>query len=138
SGDTKNVLERANKLVSQGLSTDTLVTSLADHLRNLLVIRTCGTDSELIEVPGMPMEDLQSQAGKFDPIVLSQDIAILEELRRQLRSTGAARALLDATLVRLALAEQFTSVEQLLTGVNGAADSIAPAALKKTLSSRRR
>src|SRR5262245_35899116 len=31
-GDTKNVLERATKLVSAGLSTDTLVTSLADHL----------------------------------------------------------------------------------------------------------
>ena len=35
------------------------------------------------------MDDLQSQAAKFDPIALTQDIAILEELRRNLRATGA-------------------------------------------------
>jgi DNA polymerase III gamma/tau subunit len=122
-GDAKSVLERATKLVSAGLSTDTLVTSLADHLRNLLVIRTCGPDSELVEVPGVSMRELEAQAAKFDAIVLAQDIAILEELRRQLRASGAARALLDATLVRLALAEQFTSVDQLLAGVSGAGTS---------------
>jgi len=38
----------------------------------------------------------------------------LEDLRRQLRQTQAGRALLDATLVRLALAEQFTSIGELL------------------------
>src|SRR5438045_5168304 len=100
-GDTKNVLERATKLVSAGLSTDALVTSLADHLRNLLVINTCGPDSELVEVPGIAMDELEAQAKQFEPVVLTQDIAILEDLRRQLRGSVAARALLDATLVRL-------------------------------------
>ena len=48
--------------MSEGLSTDTLVTTLADHLRNLLVIRTCGADSDLVEVPGMSIEELATQA----------------------------------------------------------------------------
>ena len=45
-----------------------------------------------------------------------QDIAILEELRRSLRQNQTGRAMLDATLVRFALAEQFTSISELLSG----------------------
>src|SRR4051812_248644 len=118
-GNVKDVLNRSSKLVAGGLSTDALLANLIDHLRNLLVLRTCGKDSELVEVPGIPMDELFAQAQRFDPVVLTQDIAILEELRRSLRSTQAGRALLEATLVRLALAEQFSSVEELLAGVSG-------------------
>jgi len=108
---------------------------LADHLRNLLVIRTCGPDSDLVEVPGVSMDELAAQAEKFDPVALTQDIAILEELRRQLRGTGAARALLDATLVRLALADQFASIEQLLNGDSPAQAAPALSTLKKKVGS---
>ncbi len=130
-GNVKAVLEQSSKLVADGLSTDALLANLVDHLRNLLVLRTCGKTSDLVEVPGIALDELFAQAGGFDPIVLSQDIAILEELRRSLRSTQAGRALLDATLVRLALAEQFSSVQDLLAGVNGNAPSAA--ALKKNI-----
>jgi DNA polymerase III subunit gamma/tau len=132
-GDVKGVLQQAGTLVTGGLSPDSLIASMIDHLRNLLVLRTCGADSDLVEVPGIPMDQLVTQADRFDPVVLSQDIAILEELRRHLRSSQAGRALLDATLVRLALAEQFSTVEQLLAGVNG--DGGAPA-LKKNAEPR--
>jgi DNA polymerase III gamma/tau subunit len=123
-GDVKEALGRADKIVTGGLSTDTMIASLVDHLRNLLVLRTCGAESKLVEVPGLAMKDLQQQASQFDPIVLSQDITILEELRRQMRTSQAGRALLDATLVRLALAEQFSQIGELLSG-NGAAKSAA-------------
>jgi hypothetical protein len=83
-------------------------------------------------VPGIALEDLQAQANQFDAIVLAQDIALLEELRRQLRTTQAGRALLDASLVRLALAEQFTQIGELLNATEGnSAPGAAPDALKK-------
>src|SRR5947207_12634437 len=53
-GKVKDVLDRSSKLVSGGLSTDALLANLIEHLRNLLVLRTCGRDSELVEVPGIP------------------------------------------------------------------------------------
>ena len=126
-GDVKRLLELADAQVKGGMSPDTLVGGLIDHLRNLLILRTCGPDSELVEVPGVAMEELFSQANLFDAVTLSQDIAILEELRRSLRTSGAGRALLDATLVRLALAGQFTSVDELLNRVNGGATTSAAA-----------
>jgi DNA polymerase-3 subunit gamma/tau len=118
-GDVKAVLTRANTMIQNGLSVDTLIASLVEHLRNLLILRTCGEDSELVEVPGMSMKELLAQAGRFEPAALSQDIALLEELRRNLRTSQAGRALLDAALVRLTLAEQFTSVAGLLEQIDG-------------------
>ena len=120
--DVKQTLSRADAMITGGLAPDTLIASLVDHLRNLLILRTCGPDSNLVEVPGLSPKDLATQASHFDPIVLSQDIAVLEELRRSLRTSQAGRALLDATLVRLALAEQFNDIGELLSGsVDGAA-----------------
>src|SRR5256885_1877485 len=102
-GDTKSALSQANAIINNGLSVDSLVASLIDHLRNLLVLRTCGPDSQLVEVPGLALKDLTKQAEQFDAGALSQDIVILEELRRHIRQSQAGRALLDATLVRMSL-----------------------------------
>jgi len=127
--DVKKTLEAADKLMREGLSAETLVISLADHFRNLLLLAVCGAESNLVEVPQESLSELVAQAGAFDTLALTQSIAILEELRRSLRQTSAGRALLDATLVRLALAEQFTKLEVLLAG--GDAGSVE--AKKKTL-----
>jgi DNA polymerase-3 subunit gamma/tau len=130
--DVKEVLSRADKMIAGGLAIDSLIASLVDHLRNLLILRTCGPDSKLVEVPGLAMKDLIGQAMRYDPVVLSQDIAILEELRRQIRQSQAGRALLDATLVRLALAEQFNAIGNVLAATDGAETTpSAASALKK-------
>src|SRR3954447_24564977 len=118
-GKVKDVLGRSSRMVADGLSTDALLANLIEHLRNLLVLRTCGKDSDLVEVPGLVMDDLFAQAERFDPVVLTQDIAILEELRRNLRSTQAGRALLEATLVRLAPAGQVRSGGGTAGGLRG-------------------
>jgi len=118
-GEVKAALQRANAIVQGGLSADSLIAALVEHLRNLLILRTCGADETLVEVPGLSMAELMKQASRFDPGVLAQDITILEELRRTLRQSQAGRALLDATLVRLALAEQFASIGELLGQLDG-------------------
>jgi len=133
-GNVKAVLQRADAMIQNGLSPDTLIASLVDHMRNLLILRACGQDSELVEVPGMSMKELLAQAGGFEAAALSQDIALLEELRRNLRSSQAGRALLDAALVRLALAGQFTSVAGLLEQIDG--QSSQTPALKKNAEPR--
>src|SRR5687767_4322330 len=132
--DVKEVLSRADKMIAGGLAVDALIASLVDHLRNLLILRTCGPDSQLVEVPGLAMKDLSAQAMRFDPVVLSQDIAVLEELRRQIRTSQAGRALLDATLVRLALAEQFNAIGNVLAAADGVATTppTSPALKKKS------
>src|SRR5271170_5218515 len=62
--DVKAVLSQTQSLINGGLSVDSLLATLIDHLRNLLVLRTCGADSNLIEVPGLSMGDLVKQSEK--------------------------------------------------------------------------
>jgi len=119
SGDVKATLKQAHAIVNGGLSVDSLIAALIDHLRNLLVLRTCGPDEELVEVPGLSIEDLLKQAEQFDPAALTQDVTILEELRRQVRQSQLGTSLLDATLVRMAMADQFASIGQLLARLDG-------------------
>jgi hypothetical protein len=119
------------------MSADSLVAALVDHLRNLLIIRTCGADSELVEVPGIAIKDLAAQAEKFDAVNLTQDVTILEELRRHMRQSQSGRALLDASLVRLTLAEQFTPVAEVLARVGGVASGSGDGAQKKNNDSAR-
>src|SRR6478609_3456152 len=71
SGDVKETLRRSSDMLMRGLSADSMVASLVDHLRNLLILRTCGADSELVEVPGVALSDLAEQAGRFDPVSLT-------------------------------------------------------------------
>jgi DNA polymerase-3 subunit gamma/tau len=116
SGDAAAVLRETDRMIAQGLSTDALVGALTDHLRDLLVASVCGADATLLNTTDAAARDIAQQASAFDAPSLSQAIALLEELRRSMRTSAAARALLDATLVRLALAEQFVGIEQLLQG----------------------
>ncbi len=132
-GNVAEVLRRTETLIQNGLSPETLVAALIEHFRNLLVLRTCGLRSGLVEVPGINPLELDKQAQLFDPVALTQDITILEELRRLIRTSQASRALLDATLVRLALADQFIAVGEALAQVDGNG-SAAPTQKKKSLS----
>ena len=118
-GDVKQTLTQASEILAAGLSTDAMLGALTDHLRNLLILRTCGPDSNLVEAPGLALSDLTAQADQFDPAALTQDITILEELRRNARHSQAARALIDATLVRLTLADQFSNIGELIARLDG-------------------
>jgi DNA polymerase-3 subunit gamma/tau len=118
-GDVQSALSQADSVIANGLAIDTLIVSLIDHLRNLMILRTCGAKSDLVEVPGLSPVELNKQSELFDPGALSQDIVILEELRRHVRQSQAGRALLDATLVRMALADQFSSLSELVERAGG-------------------
>src|SRR3982751_4238647 len=39
--DTKSVLKRADSIINGGFSVDALIAALVDHLRNLLILKTC-------------------------------------------------------------------------------------------------
>jgi DNA polymerase-3 subunit gamma/tau len=120
-GDVKAILSQVDEMIAGGLSPDTLLSVLSDQFRNLLILRACGpTAADLLDLPADTQ--LAALAEKFDPALLSQNIAIIEELRRNMRANQTGRALLDATLVRLALAEQFSSIDQLLSGSAPAPD----------------
>jgi DNA polymerase-3 subunit gamma/tau len=126
-GRPADVLKHLDTIIASGQSVDTLVTALIEHLRNLMLLATCGKEADLVDVPGLSIDALVEQARKFDQTVLVQDIVILEESRRSLKTSSCWRALLEATLVRLAMAEQFTQISRLIAGEDVAGGAVGQA-----------
>jgi DNA polymerase-3 subunit gamma/tau len=119
-GDVKQTLERTGELLNRGIGQDQLVEVLIERFRQLMLINACGADSELIELSETSRAEAIAQAGKFDTAGLTHLIALAENLQRYGKSSPTPRALLDATVVRMALSENMADVTALLAGRDGA------------------
>ncbi len=115
-GDVKATLEGAADLLNRGIGQDQLVEVLIERLRQLMIIAACGEQSELVELSEDARAGAAEQAKRFDAAGLVHMIALCENLLRFGKNSSNPRALLDATVVRLALAEKMADVTALLAG----------------------
>jgi DNA polymerase-3 subunit gamma/tau len=113
-------------MLRRGVSVEQVLSALADHFRDLLILATCGPDSELVELSGDSRREAAAQAAKFDPAGLVHMIALCESVQRNIRMSAAPRAILDAAIVRLSLSEKFADVTAFITG-GGASPGSSPA-----------
>ncbi|HVZ94138.1 MAG TPA: DNA polymerase III subunit gamma/tau [Phycisphaerales bacterium] len=121
SSDAKSALEISDSLLSGGVTGEQLTQSLVEHLRDLLILRTCGDETNLVELTPESRASMVEQARKFDPASLVHMIALCESAARMASMSGTPRAVLDAMLVRLAMTEAVADVAALLSGRGGGA-----------------
>ena len=100
-GDT---LRAAEELLASGVSIDQALGSLVEYFRRMLIVSTCGVDTEVLDLSNEQREGIFQRAARFDPPALVHAIAVCEAVARQSRLGASARAVFDAGLVRLALA----------------------------------
>ncbi len=120
-GDVGDALTKAADLLNHGIGQDQLIEVLIERFRQLMLIAACGADSELIELSEDARPTAAAQAQRFDPAALTYMIALCESVQRNAKSSSNPRALLDAGLVRLALAEKMADVAAVLSGAGPAA-----------------
>ncbi|MEM1108780.1 MAG: DNA polymerase III subunit gamma/tau [Planctomycetota bacterium] len=115
-GDVKALLNATADLLGRGIGQDQLVEVLIERLRQLMLLAACGPESELIELSEDAKPQAAEQAKRFDAAGLVHMIALCENLHRHAKSSSSPRALLDATIVRLALSEKMADVSAVLAG----------------------
>ncbi|MEM6259780.1 MAG: DNA polymerase III subunit gamma/tau [Planctomycetota bacterium] len=115
-GNVAASLKQADELLATGIGQDQLVEVLIEHLRQLMLIAACGAESDLIELSPESRDRVAKQAERFDAPGLVHMIALCDGLARNGKSSSNPRALLDAVVVRLALAEKMADVTKLLAG----------------------
>ena len=89
-GDAAGVLAAADESLSQGVALDHWCTCLIRQIRDLMVLRVCGTDTDLVDAPAGLRSALAEQATKFDAGAYVSMITLLEELRRSVKHSGGA------------------------------------------------
>ncbi len=118
-------LDGLNELLLTGQSASQICDALVEMMREAMVFQCAGKDSVLLPLTEQERADLAGLAGKFDIAGLIYNITALEKLRWTLKNSETSRALLEASLLRLALSEHFIGLDQLAaqmrTGVVGGA-----------------
>ncbi|BAM02743.1 DNA polymerase III subunit gamma/tau [Phycisphaera mikurensis] len=130
-GDLPGTLEGTAELLGRGVGQDQLTEVLIEFLRNLMLIAACGPGSELVELSEDVKPEAAELAERFDAAGLVHMMTLLENLQRSAKSSPTPRALLDATVVRLALSEKVADVAGLLAGPGGPGGPDGPGGKKK-------
>jgi DNA polymerase-3 subunit gamma/tau len=126
--DAAGTLAATEDLIVTGLGEVQIVDALVDYMRDLMVVKSTGADTELLILTSEQRKRVVELAEKFDVAGLVYNITALEKLRWSVKNTDTPRALLDALLVRFALSEHFLNVDALLLRLQGGS---APTPIKK-------
>jgi DNA polymerase-3 subunit gamma/tau len=114
-GDVKQALQRVAGLLDQGVSQEQVVESLIDRFRQIMLMVACGPDTELVDLSEEDRSAAVEQGKLFDTAGLVYMIALCENLHRSAKTSANPRAMLDATIARLALADKMADVTALLS-----------------------
>jgi DNA polymerase-3 subunit gamma/tau len=121
-------LETADTLFRKGTGFDLFCTTLAERMRDLMVLQACGDKTELVELAGEGRDVAIAQSARFDAAGLSYMIALVESIAKAAKNSSVPRALIDAMIVRLAFSEKFADVTGILTARGAPAGPAQPPA----------
>ena len=112
--DAAGALVALDHALQSGRTVERFCDHLIEHVRALMLLRVCGEETELVDVAAQVRPTLATQSRCFDGPTYVYMITLMEELRRNVKYSGAARALADAAIVRLAMSRQFTDIDNLI------------------------
>ncbi|MCX5635127.1 MAG: DNA polymerase III subunit gamma/tau [Planctomycetota bacterium] len=119
SGNAAGAIEAIEDLINGGLSEVQIVDALIDYMRDLMVVKSAGAETKLVMLTAQQRKQAGELVEKFDIAGLIYNITALEKLRWTIRNSDTARALLEASVLRFAMSEQFLNVDQLLLQLKG-------------------
>ena len=107
-------LQGLDELLMTGQSAAQICESLIEMMREVMVYQCAGKDSPLLVLTDQERTDMAALTSKFDVAGLVYNITALQKLHWTLKNSETSRALLEASLLRLALSEQFIGLDRLV------------------------
>lgn len=117
--DPAAVLKSIEALSMQGQSASQVAEAAVELFRDMMVIKAAGVNSPVLLLSGVSPAKLVQLGDKFDIPWLVFSITTLERLRWTLRNSETARALLEATFLRLAMSEHFLGLDAVSQQLRG-------------------
>ncbi len=113
--DAAATLQCVSELLNSGQGEIQIADALTDVMRDLMVLKSAGAETDLVLATTEQRKRFNELTEKFDTAALVHHITVLEKMRWSLKNTDAPRALLEASMLRFALAEHFMNVDALLS-----------------------
>ena len=118
--DSRRVLELVGQLAKEGYELAHFCGELTRFIRDLMVARSCGAESALLQVPSEQRRQIGEIAGRFSEEDLSRFFNILLRAESEMRYALVPRFHLELALTKMAHARRLASLEALLSGLGGA------------------
>ncbi|MCD4830612.1 MAG: DNA polymerase III subunit gamma/tau [Anaerohalosphaeraceae bacterium] len=112
--DAGRTLETVSNLIDSGLGCVQIIDSLTEAIRDTMVLKAAGAKSSLVILTDAERNRLGSLCEYFDTPGLIYSVSLLEKLRWPIKNSDNPRTLLEASVLRLALSEQFMGLDELL------------------------
>lgn len=97
--DVRKTLELLHQIYQGGGEITVFLEQLMSHIRNVMLVQQCGSDSELLDVSEEEKQTLQRQASWFSASELSRMLKGICEVRGSSDNLFQSRLLLEATFV---------------------------------------
>ena len=117
--DSRSVLERVGQLAAEGYELAHFCGELTRFVRDLMIGRTCGADSKLLQVPSEQRQQIGEIVGRFSEEDLSRFFNILLRAESEMRYALVPRFHLELALMKMVHARRLASLESLLSGLGG-------------------
>src|SRR5208282_2717812 len=121
----ERALTLAHRLVAEGRHLQHFVREAIRHVRNLLVARVAGADSELVAAPKDERKRIRKQAAEFSEEDLTRFFSILLETEYDLRKKPDPALHLELGLLRMVNAMRLAPLEEALSAAAGAGPATA-------------
>lgn len=115
--DAGAVLGAIDELLKGGQTAVQIIDALIDLMRDLIVVKSTDSKSKLLILTADERKVMAELSEKFDTPAMIYNITTLEKLRWTIKNSDNPRALLEASMLRLALSEHFMGLGQLLNRI---------------------
>ncbi len=111
----KDSFEATHDLICSGISLDRALDVIAAQLRNAMIFRACGDDTDILELSEESINRSRNLSNTFDEASLTHMIALCDASSRQVRRGGTGRSLFDATIARLCMTSQLLTATKVVS-----------------------
>ncbi|HEV2234233.1 MAG TPA: DNA polymerase III subunit gamma/tau [Terriglobia bacterium] len=125
-GDSARVLDRASQLAAEGYELAHFCGEFTRFVRNLMVARSCGAASPLLQVPNDERKALGELAKLFSEEDLTRFFQILLHTEAELKYSREPRFHLELGLMKLVHARRLATLEELIAGLSGSSPAEKP------------
>ena len=115
--NTSEALELINNLIEKGKGVSRFVNDLIEHIRQLLLIRECGINNDLIEYPPSRLQLLKGESEILDSSKLLRILDILTNIEKDIKFSNQPRLTLEMGVVKMTSPEADDSLQGLKTRV---------------------